>query len=221
MIQIICATDCFEYMATMEDNSVQLVLSDIPYNSVSGYKEGGLRKINRLQADREPDGSLFDTRRYVRECMRICSGAVFIFCAHQQIPEIMDEMEKAGGKQVRLFVWEKTNPSPMNGQYFYLNSIEHAVCCRQPGLKFNRPCAHPFMIHKTTPNKDLHETVKPQGVLRQIIEDCTQPGDIVFDGTAGSLSTAVAAKALGRGYIVLEKQEDIVTKAVAHHGDAL
>lgn len=221
MNRIIYAGDCFEYMKTMADNSVQLVLSDIPYNCVNGYKEGGLRKINRPQADREPDGSLFDARKYVRECMRICSGAVFIFCGHPQIPEIIDEMEKAGGKQVRLFIWEKTNPSPINGQYFYLNSIEHAVCCRQKGMVFNRPCAHPVMITKTTPNKELHETVKPQALLRQIISDCTRVGDTVFDGTAGSLSTAVAAIGLDRGYIVVEKDKDMVDKAMAFHGDRL
>lgn len=34
---------------------------------------------------------------------------------------------------MRQLVWSKTNPSPMNGQYMYLSSIENAIWFKKRG----------------------------------------------------------------------------------------
>jgi DNA modification methylase len=44
----------------------------------------------------------------------------------------------------------------------------------------------------------LHPTVKPVGLLADIILDCTARGDIVLDPFAGSASTLIAAHRTGR-----------------------
>lgn len=42
---------------------------------------------------------------------------------------------------VRPIIWEKTNPSPMNGQYIYLSGVEMAVWFKKSGAKhFNAHC---------------------------------------------------------------------------------
>lgn len=49
-----------------------------------------------------------------------------------------------------------------------------------------------------------HPTEKPISVLKPLIEAFTAPDDIVLDRFAGSGTTAVAARELGRRYIAIE-----------------
>lgn len=49
-----------------------------------------------------------------------------------------------------------------------------------------------------------HPTKNPLAALTPIIEPFSRPGDIVLDPFAGSVSTLLAAKKLGRGYIGVE-----------------
>lgn len=52
----------------------------------------------------------------------------------------------------------------------------------------------------------MHPTQKPLDLLRYLILTYTNPGDTVLDFTAGSGTTGVAAKQLGRKAILIEKK---------------
>ena len=51
----------------------------------------------------------------------------------------------------------------------------------------------------------LHSTQKPQELLERIINISTNKGDLVLDPFGGTMTTAAAAKKLGRNYISIEK----------------
>ena len=53
----------------------------------------------------------------------------------------------------------------------------------------------------------LHPTQKPLSVLLPLVETFSKPGSLVLDPFAGSGSTLVAAKSLGRSYIGIELDE--------------
>ena len=55
----------------------------------------------------------------------------------------------------------------------------------------------------TEPNR-LHPTQKPLPVLLPLVETFSLPGGLVLDPFAGSGSTLVAAKMLGRAYLGIE-----------------
>ena len=58
------------------------------------------------------------------------------------------------------------------------------------------------------PENTDHPTQKPEKLLAKIILASTNAGDLILDPFAGSGTTAVAAKKLGRNFVAIEADED-------------
>ena len=58
------------------------------------------------------------------------------------------------------------------------------------------------------PENTDHPTQKPEKLLAKIILASTNPGDLVLDPFAGSGTTAVVAKKLGRNFVAIEADEE-------------
>ena len=56
------------------------------------------------------------------------------------------------------------------------------------------------------PENTDHPTQKPEKLLAKIILASSSPGDIILDPFAGSGTTAVVAKKLGRNYVAIERE---------------
>lgn len=54
----------------------------------------------------------------------------------------------------------------------------------------------------------LHSTQKPIELLKRIVAISSKKGDVVLDPFGGTMTTAAAAKALGRDYIMIEKVQE-------------
>ena len=55
----------------------------------------------------------------------------------------------------------------------------------------------------------LHPTQKPVALIEYLIKTYTNPGDLVLDSCAGSMTLAIAAMNTGRDYICIEKDSEI------------
>lgn len=64
-------------------------------------------------------------------------------------------------------------------------------------------------FQKPHPSIAKHRTEKSIELLEWLIKTYTNPGDLVLDSCAGSCTTAVAALNTGRNYICFEKDKDI------------
>lgn len=104
--------DCLKLMREIPDNSVDLICTDIPYNETDKREEGGLRKIHNGGAD----NAIFNLDDWLNEVWRICKGSFYIFCGFGQISQIHNFFLNHD-TTTRLIVWEKTNPSPINGDF--------------------------------------------------------------------------------------------------------
>jgi site-specific DNA-methyltransferase (adenine-specific) len=69
------------------------------------------------------------------------------------------------------------------------------------------------MFDKVVGKGQLHQNQKPVPLLKQCILKHSKEGDVVFDGFGGSASTAVAARELKRGFIVIEKDDEYFAAA--------
>ena len=99
----------------------------------------------------------------------------------------------------RHLVWEKTNPVPVNGQYMYLSGHENAVWAKRRGAPFYGRCKSSVLHHPVGGHAGkIHPTEKSHALLKELIEDNTLPGELVFDPCAGSGSSLLVAIQNGR-----------------------
>ena len=190
--------DCLKEMKNMRDNSIDVVITDIPYNNVN-RKTNGLRQIDKGIAD----SSIIDIPKLINELKRICRGSIYIFCEYNQVSLIRILLQDLS---TRVIVWEKTNPSPMNGKSIWLSGIELCVFAKFPKAVFNGHCRNTVLKYKTVRSK-IHPTEKPQDLLVDIIKTSSNENEIVLDCCAGSGSTAIACLNTNRKYICIEKDE--------------
>lgn len=76
-------SDCLDLMKMMDNDSVDLLLTDIPYNAVN-REDNGLRSLNKGKADI----MAFDLQEFLKECYRVTKGTVIIFCDFRQMSPI-------------------------------------------------------------------------------------------------------------------------------------
>lgn len=193
--------DCMNYMKDMEDGGVNLTLTDIPYGVIN-RDDNGLRNLNKEQADI----ITFELENFLSEVYRVTSSTIIIFCSKEQISKIyqfFNDKQKQKLGTVRHIIWKKTNPSPMNGQYIYLSGIENAVWFKKKGGTFNAYCKNPVFEYPCGRSK-LHPTEKNHNLLKELILDNSNEGDIVFDPCAGSGAHLLVAKENNRNWLGVE-----------------
>lgn len=193
------------FMKDMNADSVNLVLTDIPYDEVN-RKSNGLRVLDKQGADI----STFDLHSFLEETYRVAKGTIIIFCGQHQLSEIKNFFQEKQDKNkgtVRQLIWKKTNPSPMNGQYIYLSGIENAIWFKKRGGTFNAHCKNTVFEYPCGRSK-LHPTEKNHDLLKELILDNSNEGEIIFDPCTGSGSHLLVAKQNGRNYIGTEINEE-------------
>lgn len=211
--------DCFAVLKDIPDHSIDLILTDPPYN-IAKYSTGNLKfnwrsEINNDLA--EWDLAKLDPSDLVEEFKRILkpNGNIFIFCSYN----IIGEYHKAFDPEFDTFqfmVWHKTNPVPNFRKSSFLNSCELIVSCWNKGHTWNftnqsdmhnfvesRICMGSERI-KDKNGKNLHPTQKPVSILEKIVKIASNEGDIVLDCFNGVGSTGVAALKNHRRYIGIE-----------------
>lgn len=189
--------DCLDIMREINDESIDLLLTDIPYGCVN-RKSNGLRNLDKKDAD----VFTMDIQILVKEMVRITKGSGYIFCGWEQISEIISIVRKLGLSN-RIIVWEKTNPSPMNGCSIWLSGIELAVFFKKKNATYKQHCKN-VVVRFPCGRGKVHPTEKPLKLFKHFIEISSNEGDVVFDPFLGSGTTAVAAKELNRNFIGIE-----------------
>ena len=214
MTQQIFNIDCMEYMKTLSNNSIDFVLTDIPYDEVQ-RATNGLSNMKSLDTLGDADELKFDIDKFLDEVYRISKNSICIFCGREQFSYIFNYFAKQKGT-TRPIVYEKTNPVPSNGQYVYLSGVEFAVWFKKRGAKtFNAYCKNTVFRYPIYGGKKrIHPTQKHPDLFKELILDNTNEGDTVFDPCAGGMTTALAAAASNRNSICCELNTEFYEKGI-------
>lgn len=198
-------------MKRISDNYFDLTLTDIPYGNVSkNGKErakysGQLRKLDKEYADVET----FDLDIFLSEVYRLTKGSIYIFCGIEQMSHIFSFFDSKKDMTTRQCIWHKTNPSPVNGQLFWIHSFENCIFAKKRKTTFNQHCKHNIWNYPIGRGK-RHPTEKPLKLFEYLIESSTNEGDVVFDPCIGSGTTAEAALNLGRRFVGIDINQECV-----------
>ena len=195
--------DAIKIFKKMEDKSIDLFLTDIPYEKVD-KKSNWLRILDKKDANTKT----FNLKKFLGEADRITKGSGYIFCWKEQVSMIFDFFSMKW-YSTRLMIWEKTNPSPMNCQHVWMSWIECFVYFKKRGAVFNEHYKNSVVRFPNWWSK-IHPTQKPIKLFEYLITVSSNEWDTVFDPCVGSWTTAVAAKKLNRNYIVADINKEYI-----------
>jgi len=206
--------DCYGLLPQLPDASVDLILTDPPYN-IGPYSTGNMRfgwrpNINNDLAEWDRD---FDPAELKGQLLRVLkpTGNLFAFCSynmlgrwHEQFDPVFDTFQ--------FFVWHKSNPVPKVRRQGFLNSCELIVCMWNKGHTWNfgrQNQMHnffeaPICMSPERLKEPKHPTQKPVRLLKHLVGIASNPGDLVLDPFMGVGSTGVAAIESGRRFVGME-----------------
>ena len=208
--------DCMEHLEQISSNSVDLVITDPPYGLPESTKISR-KHGNKFGAAGDIDTTFeWDERSqlcWARECLRILRpGGVFISFYEREHLQDLTEYASACGAIVRdIGAWHKTNPVPQVRKVKWASALELFAILIKTGERhtFNWELGYQHNVivapicsgHERT----AHPTQKPLTVISRMIAYWSRPGDLIVDPFAGSGTAAVAAKVLGRDFVVFER----------------
>ena len=187
--------DCREVLPILPE--VDLVLTDIPYMEVN-RESNGMRNLDKGEADE----CSFDP---VDELLKIKAKSFYVWCGIEQVSSIRRGLVNIG-LSTRLLIWEKLNPSPMNGEHIWLSGIETCVYGKSKGATYNGFCRN-TVLKGNIAEKNGHPTPKPMWLFTDLIQVSSNLGDTILDPFMGSGTTLRAAKDLNRKAIGIELEE--------------
>ena len=209
--------DCFEVLEKIPNNSINLILTDPPYqiSRESNFtKNSDNLKFNKISIDfGDWDKEEINFDLLFGEYKRVLKsgGTLIIFYDIWKSNKLKEISEKHGFKQPRVCQWVKNNPTPINSKINYLsNAIEFFftfVKGKNPTFnsKYDKGIYNYPLCHGK--ERTIHPTQKPLGLIKDLIEKHSMVGELVLDTFGGSGTTAIASLETGRNFILIERDE--------------
>jgi len=222
--RIVCG-DAIEIMRQIPDGSVDLIITSPPYNvrdSSGNVRWGGTRATSKMRVgydlysdDMPRDEYVAWQRECLSEMMRLIPDTGVIFYNHKwRVLNLLmeDQSPIVEGFPVRqVIIWHRTGGINFNNSYF-LPNYEVIYLIAKPKFKLipgANGAGSVWRLHHDTDN--AHPCPFPIELPHRII--ASTAAKVVLDCFAGSGTTAVAAKMLGRDYIGIESSAQYVAMA--------
>lgn len=201
-------------MKNIPDGSVDLVVTDPPYKTITGGDSDGKNSTR-------PKGMLSGNRKlfahqnnikpsqWIPELFRVLKEGshCYIFTNHLNMKDMLIESEKAGFKLHNILVWEKNNCTPSQ---FYMKNCEYILFLRKGKAKWIRNIGGSKTVHQfqNIIGKKVHPTEKPVELMQYYVENSSSDGELVLDPFMGSGPTGVACLNSDRDFIGIELDEE-------------
>lgn len=208
--------DCFNYLSTLESNSIDLILTDPPYDisKKSGFSSGKMSKFTQISIDFGYWDTEIDLDTLFKEYYRVLrkGGTLILFYDIWKSTMIKDFALKSKFKQPRIGQWLKNNPVPVNSKTNYLSNCSEYFFSfiKDKNPTFNSEYDNGIYNFPLCHGKERleHPTQKPLGLIKNLILKHSNNGDIVLDTFSGTSTTAIACLETNRKFICIERDEN-------------
>ena len=223
--------DCLEIMKKIDDKSIDLIVTNLPYGQTARNKWDTVIPFDKLWEQ---------YKRIIKD-----NGAIVLFGNGMFTADLMKSNPDMWKYNL---IWQKTQPTgALNANRMPLRSHED-ICVfykKLPTYNPQKTTGHERKVskaeHKKNSKKSLdygdynftsydsteryptsvwkfakdtqksaiHPTQKPVALIEEIVKTYSNPRDIVLDSCAGSMTTAIACVNTNRQYVCIEKDKDI------------
>lgn len=209
--------DCLEELKKLPSNSIDLVLTDPPYKISQNYGSG---------VDADNLRNVASILRVFPEIERVLKDGRFLVCFYDNriLPFLFEAIKgtelvyrksiylyRRWGNAHRWMGWMQTTDPVCffvkgHGKPFYENNIKGIV---------KHDC---YVKDKPESENTEHPAQKPLQLIEDIINWCSNEGDLVLDPYMGSGTTLIGCKNLNRsfiGYEVEKKYIDLIKNRIS------
>jgi site-specific DNA-methyltransferase (adenine-specific) len=194
--------DAVDWLATLPSDSVDLVITDPPYESLEKHRKIGT--TTRLKVSKSSSNQWFDIfpndrfESLFKEVYRVLSknSHFYLFCDQETMFFIKPIAEKVGLKFWKAIVWDKVS---IGMGYHYRSRHEFILFFEKGKRKLNNLGVPDVLECKRVYRG--YPTEKPVPLIEILIQQSSSSGELVVDPFFGSGAILLAAKNCGREYL--------------------
>ena len=160
--------------------TADLILTDPPYSisKKTGFKNLGKNSVERFAISMDfgkwdhTEINLDDFSKLSYKALKQ-GGTIICFYDLWKITKVQSAFIKAGFKMIRLIIWEKTNPVPLNSKSIYLSNSREVAVLGSKSTESQHLIANMIMGFMSFPihrEKGMHPTQKPLQLMEKLIE---------------------------------------------------
>lgn len=195
-------------LASLDDSTIDVTLTDPPYNERT--HKGARVKGAGLQSETTVRFAALDSFGWWRESLRVARRWCLAFCAAEHLGAYETAAPKAW---VRAGIWVKPGAPPQfTGDRPGTGAEAVAIAHRAGRKRWNGGGKVAIWTHGFARGEvgaaRMHETQKPLAIMRELVRDFSDPGEVIADWHAGSGTTGVAALMEGRRVILVERDPE-------------
>ena len=242
ILNTIINDDCVKAMNEMEENSVDVIFADPPYNLQLGESltRPDNSAVNGVYEEWDNFSSLKEydnyTRRWMQAARRVLKedGTIWVIGSYHNIFRVGYILQDLGFWILNDIIWNKVNPMPNFKGTRFTNAHETLIwAAKTPKSKYTfnyeamkamnddvqmrsdwqLPLCTGKERLKGADGAKLHPTQKPEALLYRVLMASSNVGDVVLDPFFGTGTTGAVAKKIGRNFIGIERDAAYVAGA--------
>lgn len=191
--------DAVEWLQSLPANSVDLVITDPPYESLEKHRaKGTTTRLKHSKSSSNDWFAIFPNARFValvEEIYRVLknNSHFYLFCDQETMFEIKPLAEAAGFKFWKPLVWDKC----AIGMGYHYRARYEFILFFEKGKRKLQDLGMPDVLQEKRVWRG-YPTEKPVPLIEKLIGQSSTAGQLVIDPFFGSGATLVAAQNLNR-----------------------
>ena len=203
--------DAVEWLETLPDGVVDLMVTDPPYESMEKHRKvGTTTRLSRSKASSNDWFEVFPNHRFpelFRQCHRVLknNSHLYLFCDAETMFAVKPMAEEAGFRFWKPLVWDKA----VIGMGYHYRARHEFILFFEKGKRKLADLSIPDILeHKRV--RDGYPAEKPSALAEVLVGQSSEPGQCVVDPFVGSGSFGVAAVGQGRRFLGNDHCEEAV-----------